>query len=119
MEVSGHLHTPAALSTRKEPLVPIGEEAGWDPRAGLDAVVKRNIPTPCRDSKPPITEPNDRGIQNTVTDINIRYIPDDKMKTVLSQGTEKDDQNVMKMGQRIFYIYNETTHRCCVIKMWV
>jgi hypothetical protein len=29
MEVSGQLHAPAALSPEKEPLVPIGEEAGW------------------------------------------------------------------------------------------
>jgi hypothetical protein len=29
MEVSGHLHAPAALSPGKEPVVPIGKEAGW------------------------------------------------------------------------------------------
>jgi hypothetical protein len=31
---------------------------GWvGPRAGLDAVVKRKIPSPCRDSNPPIIQP--------------------------------------------------------------
>jgi hypothetical protein len=42
MEVSGQLHAPAALSAEKEPPVPIGQEAGGGPRAGLDtAVTKR------------------------------------------------------------------------------
>jgi hypothetical protein len=31
MEVSGQLHAPATLSPGKEPLVPIGWEAGWAP----------------------------------------------------------------------------------------
>jgi len=31
MEVSGQLHAMAALSPEKEPLVLIGEEAGWAP----------------------------------------------------------------------------------------
>jgi hypothetical protein len=31
MEVSGQLHAPAALPPEKEPLVHIGEEAGWAP----------------------------------------------------------------------------------------
>jgi len=31
MEVSGQLHAPAALPPGKEPLVPIGYEAGWAP----------------------------------------------------------------------------------------
>jgi hypothetical protein len=31
MEVSGQLYAPATLPTRKEPLVPIGLEAGWGP----------------------------------------------------------------------------------------
>jgi len=52
MEVSGQLHVPAA--------VPPGEIApgthwfgGWvGPRVGLDTVVKRQIPSPCRDSNP-------------------------------------------------------------------
>jgi hypothetical protein len=52
MEVSGHFQAPAALPPEKEPpdthLI-----KGWvGPRAVLDAVVKRKIPSPCRDSKP-------------------------------------------------------------------
>jgi hypothetical protein len=31
MEVSGQVHIPAALPPGKEPLVPIGQEAGWVP----------------------------------------------------------------------------------------
>jgi hypothetical protein len=31
MEVSGHVHVPAALSPGKDPPVPIGCEAGWVP----------------------------------------------------------------------------------------
>jgi hypothetical protein len=31
MEVSGQLHALVALPTGKEPLVPIGKEAGWAP----------------------------------------------------------------------------------------
>jgi hypothetical protein len=31
MEVSGQLHAPAALSSDKETLLPIGQEAGWAP----------------------------------------------------------------------------------------
>jgi hypothetical protein len=59
MEVSGQLHAPAALPPGKEPLVPIWWEAGWAPRAVLDAVVKRKIPNPRRESKPrtPIIQP--------------------------------------------------------------
>jgi hypothetical protein len=59
MEVSGQLHAPAAL--------PPGEKApsiywigGWvGPKAVLDAVVKRKIPSPCRESNPrtPIVQP--------------------------------------------------------------
>jgi len=50
MEVSGQLHIPTGL--------PLGERAldthwigGWlGPRAGLDMVVKRKIPSPCQES---------------------------------------------------------------------
>jgi hypothetical protein len=59
MEVSGQLHYPAALSPRER--APgtrwIG---GWVcPRAVLDAVVKRKIPSPRRKSNPrtPIVQP--------------------------------------------------------------
>jgi hypothetical protein len=44
MEVSGQLHAPAALPPGKEPLV--------DSRAVPDAVVKRKIPSPRRESNP-------------------------------------------------------------------
>jgi hypothetical protein len=59
MEVSGQLHTPAALLPGKEPPGThwIG---GWvGPRAGLDAMVKRKIPRPRRESNPraPIVQP--------------------------------------------------------------
>jgi hypothetical protein len=48
MEVSGQLHTPAALLPGKESLVPI-KIGGWvGPRAVLDAMVKRKIPSPRR-----------------------------------------------------------------------
>jgi hypothetical protein len=60
MEVSGQLHAPAALPPGKELLIPIGWIRGWvGPRAVLDAVVKRKIPSPCRESNPriPIVQP--------------------------------------------------------------
>jgi hypothetical protein len=59
MEVSGQLHAPAALPPGKEPLVPIWI-GGWvGPRAVPDAVVKRKIPSPCREPNPrtPIIQP--------------------------------------------------------------
>jgi hypothetical protein len=59
MEVSSQLHAPAALPLGKEPLVPV-ELGGWmGPRAVLDAVVKRKIPSPRRESNPrtPIIQP--------------------------------------------------------------
>jgi hypothetical protein len=43
MEVSGHLHAPAALPPGKEPLVPIGLEPALPPEPVLDAVVKKKI----------------------------------------------------------------------------
>jgi hypothetical protein len=45
MDVSGQLHTPAALPPGKEP--DTHRIGGWvGPRAILDAVVKRKIPSP-------------------------------------------------------------------------
>jgi hypothetical protein len=57
MEVSGRLHAPAALPPGKEP--PVTHLIGsWEGRrAGLDTVVKRKLPIPCRDSNPQIIQP--------------------------------------------------------------
>jgi len=46
MEVSGQLNAPAALLPEKEPRYPLDRRLGG-PRVGLDAVVKRKIPSPC------------------------------------------------------------------------
>jgi hypothetical protein len=49
MEVSGQLHAPAALPQGKSPWYPLDRR--WvDPRAVVDAVVKRKIPSPRRES---------------------------------------------------------------------
>jgi hypothetical protein len=52
--VSGQLHASAALPPGIEPLVP-----SVGPRAVLDAVMKRKIPSPRRESNPrtPIVQP--------------------------------------------------------------
>jgi hypothetical protein len=52
MEVSSQLHAPAALPPQgKSPWYPL--DRGWvGPRAVPDAVVKRKIPSPRRQSKP-------------------------------------------------------------------
>jgi hypothetical protein len=50
MEVSGQRHAPVALLLREEHPVPIVGCVG--PRAGLDAVVMWEIPSPCRESNP-------------------------------------------------------------------
>jgi hypothetical protein len=60
MKVSGQLHAPIALSLRKG-----APGTHWirdcpEPKAGLDTVVKRKIPTPCQDLKPPIIQPVDQ-----------------------------------------------------------
>jgi hypothetical protein len=59
MEVSGQLHASAALPPRE--IAPgthwIG---GWvGPKAVVDAVVERQVPSPCRESNPrtPIVQP--------------------------------------------------------------
>jgi hypothetical protein len=61
MEVSGQLHTPAALPPR-ERTPDTHWIRGWvGPRAVLDTVVKIKIPSPRRDSNPrtPIVQPVD------------------------------------------------------------
>jgi hypothetical protein len=44
MEVSGQLHAPTALSSRKEAPVPIGQEAGWDPEPFRTRERREKIP---------------------------------------------------------------------------
>jgi hypothetical protein len=67
MEVSGQLHAPAVLPPGKEPLVPIGQDAGGGGgRAVLDAVVKRKIPSPRRESNP--RTPNVQPVAQRYTD---------------------------------------------------
>jgi hypothetical protein len=61
MEVSGQLHTPAALPPR-ERVHGTHWIGGWvSPRAVLDAEVKRKIPSPRWELKPrtPIIQPVD------------------------------------------------------------
>jgi hypothetical protein len=52
MEVSGQFHAPGRFTTRER-----APDTHWigvwvGPRAGLDAVKKIKIPSPCRDSNP-------------------------------------------------------------------
>jgi hypothetical protein len=52
MEANDQIHAPAALFPGKEPRVPHWM-GGWvGPRAVVDAVVKRKIPSPRRESNP-------------------------------------------------------------------
>jgi hypothetical protein len=56
MEVIGQLHDPAALPSGK-----IGSDTHWigdwvSPRAGLDAVKRRNIPAPAG-NRTPVVQP--------------------------------------------------------------
>jgi hypothetical protein len=48
MEVSGQLHVPAALTQGNNPQYPLDRRLGV-PRAVLDTVVMRKIPSPLRD----------------------------------------------------------------------
>jgi hypothetical protein len=51
MKVSGQIHILAALSPGKSHLYPLDRRL-VGPRAGLDAVEKRKISCPCRESNP-------------------------------------------------------------------
>jgi len=57
MEVSGQIHAPVTfiLKERAPHTHWIGGHVGS--RAGLDTVVKRKIPSPCRDSDPRSSSP--------------------------------------------------------------
>jgi hypothetical protein len=52
MQVSGQLHALAALPPGKEPLDTHWIRGWVGPRAVLDMVVKRKIPSPCWESNP-------------------------------------------------------------------
>jgi hypothetical protein len=52
MEMSGQLRAPAAFPQEKSPWYPLDRRLGVGPKAGLDAVVKRKIPSPSRKSNP-------------------------------------------------------------------
>jgi hypothetical protein len=58
MEVSGQLHASTALPQGKDPWYPLDRRLGG-PRAVLDAMVKRKIPSSRRESNPrtPIVQP--------------------------------------------------------------
>jgi hypothetical protein len=57
MEVSRQLHSSAALPPGKEPLLSSGNEAGWAPEPVWTWFWRKKIPSPCRDSNPPIIQP--------------------------------------------------------------
>jgi hypothetical protein len=56
MEVSGQIHTSAALPLGKEPAIPIGEEAGWDPESVWSWCRRVKFPTPVG-NRTPIVQP--------------------------------------------------------------
>jgi hypothetical protein len=52
MEVNGQLHAPAALPAGKEPLVPIGQEAGWAPEPVWTRWWREKFPVPAETRTP-------------------------------------------------------------------
>jgi hypothetical protein len=52
LDGGGHRHSPAALCSGERTPVPIEQEAGWGPRAGLDIEVRGKILCPCRGWNP-------------------------------------------------------------------
>jgi hypothetical protein len=52
MDVSGQLYGPAALPPRKEPLLPIGYEAGWVPEPFWMRWWREKFSSPRQVSKP-------------------------------------------------------------------
>jgi hypothetical protein len=89
MEVSGQLHAPAALPPGKEP-PGTHWKGGWvGPRAVLDAVVKRKIPSPRRVSnlRTPIVQSvaqryTDWAITALYVFLTFRYLPYGEMLQV-------------------------------------
>jgi hypothetical protein len=75
MEMSGQLHASAALPPGEEPLVLIG----WAPEPLLDAVVKRKIPSPRRESNP--SNPNVQPVAQLYTDWAITGQTENNVKT--------------------------------------
>jgi hypothetical protein len=69
MEVSCQLHSPAASPPGKESLVPI-----VGPRAGLDEVVKRKIPSTYRDSNPRSSSPEPSAIPLNYPGFSVRRL---------------------------------------------
>jgi hypothetical protein len=75
--MNSQLHALAVLSPGKEPSVPIGYEAEW-PTAGLDAVERRKISFPFRESnrgrpaRSPITELQNSALAIINTMLNLQ-----------------------------------------------
>jgi hypothetical protein len=57
MEVSGQLHTPAALPPGKEPLVPTEQEAEWAPEMVWTRGEEQENSEPLPGLEPPIIQP--------------------------------------------------------------
>jgi rubredoxin len=57
MDVCGYVYAPAALPPRERAAGTHWIQGWMGPRAGLDAVVKRKIPSPCQESNPRSSSP--------------------------------------------------------------
>jgi hypothetical protein len=84
MEMSGQLRALAALPPEKEPLVPIGWEAGWTPE--LDVVVNRKIPSLRQESNPriPIIQPIAQRYTDLVPRITVLHSVESEFVPVLN-----------------------------------
>jgi hypothetical protein len=92
MELSGQFHTPAALPQGKEPPCTHWTGGWMGPRAVLDAVSKRKIPNPRRDSNHdhPIVQPVvSRYTDWAIPDLNIMSII---LLTTESVGFDRNDR---------------------------
>jgi hypothetical protein len=54
MEVNGQIHAPAVLHPRREPPVPIGQEAGWASEPVSSTLWRRENLTPAENQTPVI-----------------------------------------------------------------